>query len=154
MQSSPKSDLMLSGLLIFLGAAVLFEAKNIPRPVFESFGAHPVPVAVAWCIIVLSLVLGAKALLRMRTEASEPTSLAAFMPGPTFLVLLALVGEAAAFTWLSVPYVAASWILATTVAIILGGLNKRNIIVSVVLGGILAVGTYLLFTYVFLLDLP
>lgn len=158
MQDNPRTDLILSLVLIVVGIGVLFEVRRIPAPVFESFGAHPIPIAVAIALIALASLLGILSWRRLVREAADGAS-----RGPRFslvpkmgtvVVLAALVTEAGLISVFGLPYIAAAWALAISVSLLLGGTGRRNAVVSVLLGGVLASGTYALFTEVFFLDLP
>lgn len=158
MHDNPKKDMTLSVVLIGIGCLVLVEAGRIPAPVFESFGARPIPSAAATGLIGLGVLLGLTAWRRLAGSTSESREAAprlSLVPAtPTLLILLALMTEAAMISFLHVPYVPAAWSLAAALGLILGGIGIGNIARSVLVGGVLALGTFALFTQVFFLDLP
>lgn len=158
MHDNPKKDMTLSVVLIGIGCLVLVEAGRIPAPVFESFGARPIPTAAATALIGLGALLWLTAwrrFARSTAESREAAPRLSLVPAKgTILILLALMTEAAMISFLHVQYVPAAWSLAVAIGLIIGGMGIGNIARSVLVGGVLAFGTFALFTQVFFLDLP
>lgn len=150
-----RGDIVFGAALVALGAAVLVEAGNIPPPVFEAFGAAPVPRAAAVVLIALGSLLAVRAmpaLLRDRGGMSAGTDRAAWLrSGATMLIA---AGHAAAIEYLMLDFVTATAPALMAMFLVLGGVRPR----VVVAGGLLAVLTplalLLLFTRAFQIDLP
>jgi Tripartite tricarboxylate transporter TctB family len=154
--SSPRTDLALGLFLIVVCGAVLWESRTIPPGVFEPLGSAPIPQATAGLIILLALVVMARALRSLRQGAGA-------RPAEDGLVLRPL--DAAAVIGLSVLYVFAMALRTVDFALltalfliltigVLTRFERRLLPIIIVLALVTGYGCQYVFTRIFVVDLP
>ena len=156
-RSSPRTDLALGLCLIVVCGAVLWEARTIPAGVFEPLGSAPIPQATAGLIILLALVVMARALRDLRLPPHQALAAA------EALALRPL--DAAAIIALSTLYVLGMALRLIDFAIltalflmitigVLTRFERRLLPVIVVLALATGFGCQYVFTRIFVVDLP
>jgi hypothetical protein len=148
-------DIVLGVALAAFGAAVLIESRNIPPPVFEAFGAAPVPRAAAVVLIVLGALLAIRAIPAVLRAGG--TARAGIDPSVwlrTGATVAILIGHAAAIEYLKLGFVAATVPALMAMFLVLGGLRRRVLLAGAVLAALTPLALLLLFTRVFQIDLP
>jgi cytochrome b561 len=151
----PRAELGVCAVIVVACAAVLIEAAQIRPGVFEPLGSGPVPRATAWAIIVLCLVVMARAVLRLRITGPEPAAAAI---RPRWL-------DAAAVLALTLGYVAVLHLRLTTFALmttayllasigLLVRLERRLLPWVALVAALVGFGSQYVFTRIFVVDLP
>jgi len=142
--------------LTLVGAAFLVEGWDLPDGFFEPMGPRPVPLALAWFIVVGSLWLFAIGAVSLIRGTALPNEYPGFpeLPWAAFGTAAAVVVYCAVLSYGAMPY----W-LATALYLMFNipflAENRRRIVVNAVIVGILlGGGLHLIFTRVLVTDLP
>lgn len=151
----PTSDLLLGALLAVFGAVMLTGTYSIQPPVFESFGAAPVPRASALILMGLAAILLASAAIRLRRSPGA----AAFILGAsawrrTLAVLAVLILHSVAIGPFGIGFVVATIPMLIAMFVILGGRAPRFLALATGLAITVTIALYLVFTRLFQIDLP
>ena len=150
----PRTDLALGLFLIVVCGAVLWEARTIPPGVFEPLGSAPIPQTTAGLIILLALVVMARALRALRTGAAPPAADLALRPldAAAVIALSALYVLAMAFRLVDFAILTTVFLILTIG--ILTRFERRLLPIVVVLALITGFGCQYVFTRIFVVDLP
>ncbi len=153
-RGSPRFDLGFGAFLVAVCAVVLWEARDIPPGSFEPLGSGPAPRAAAWHSIGLTLTVMLRAwrALRAAAPAGEPGVAPrwadAIMVGAlTVVYALALHLRIGRFDVLSTCY------LFVTIGLLLR-FSRRSLPIVAVVSAIVGFGCQIVFTKVFIVDLP
>jgi len=154
---SPRWELAVSLFFIAGCLVVLWETRHIPPGVFEPLGSAPVPQATATIILLLSVVVAAGAVRRLRTETEasfeeregyRPRPLDAAVVGALSIVYVVLLQERVMdFAPLTTLFLLAA----------IGFLSRfrvRALAVGAVVAAVTGWGVQYVFTRVFVVDLP
>ncbi|MGI9334015.1 MAG: tripartite tricarboxylate transporter TctB family protein [Gammaproteobacteria bacterium] len=151
---SPRADLGLGAFLIAVCAAVLYESRAIPPGTFEPLGSAPVPQTVASLIIVLSLAVMVRAWRSLRAGQSDgrPDVVprwadAALAAALTVVYALTLEFRIGRFDVLTTLY------LFATIGLLVR-FRRRSLPAVALVAAVVGFGCQLLFTRVFVVDLP
>ena len=148
-------DLILGLATAAFGLLILLEARSIREPVFETFGAAPVPRTAAVILIALSLVL----VLRAVPHLARGRSLMALRPdlsawartGGTVAIVFA---HAAAIAFWGLGFIEATIPALVLMFLVLGGARPRYLAAAALVAVLTAAGIFLAFTRLFQIDLP
>lgn len=148
-------DIVLGLALAAFGCTIIAGTYAIPPPVFETFGAAPVPRTAAIILVLLSALMIARAVpasirLANRTPATKD-------PTPWLqaaAVVAVLFAHASAIRYLEVGFIVATSAALILMFAILGGLRPRFLLVAAVLAMLIPAALFLAFTRVFYIDLP
>jgi Tripartite tricarboxylate transporter TctB family len=148
-------DLLLGVSLAAFGMIVLVGTASIKAPVFEEFGAAPVPRYSAIMLIALSAVLAVRSVPTLLREGGLFSI--AFDPaawGRTGGVVAVMAAYAAAIEYLDAGFVAATVPTLFVLFLVLGGRQLRFVAIAAALSVIVSVILFLVFTRLFQIDLP
>lgn len=159
-ESPPSTDIGLGVVLIVVALVIIYGTLGLPEGSFEPLGSASIPQYVSGGIIVLSIWIIARALIRTRQDAGQPQAEGAdeeafpLRPG----LAVALVGFAVVY----VGVMAMDWLrfsIATALFSVaaIGMLTKfeRRLMPAVVgVALVLGVGLEYAFTQIFVIDLP
>jgi putative tricarboxylic transport membrane protein len=160
-QESPTStDIGLGVVLILVALVIIYGTLDLPAGSFEPLGSASIPQYVCGGIIVLSIWIIARALVRSRQRGGQPEANGAdeatfpLRPG----IAIALVG----FAFVYVGVMATDLLrfsIATTLFLVaaIGMLTKferRQIPAVVIVALVLGIGLEYTFTQIFVIDLP
>jgi hypothetical protein len=155
--ADPRIDLGVTAFVVAVAAAVLWETRSIPPGVFEPLGSAPVPQATASLLILLCLVVIARAALRLGGRSAPLSEVADDARPRRFDALAVLL--------LTLFYVGAlhlrltTFAIMTTVYLILAvGLLLRFRLaampVVLLVAAATGFGCQYVFTRIFIVDLP
>lgn len=149
-------DLAFSLSMLAVGVAVLLESRNIPPPLFETFGAALVPQATAGLLILVALIILLRSLAALRRRASTGS---AMLTMPELDLRLAgtiaiLYAHAVAISYMAVSFLVATITALLFLFVLLGGARPRFLALSVVLSIVVSGSLLLVFTRIFHIDLP
>jgi putative tricarboxylic transport membrane protein len=156
--NTPRTDIGVGIFLIVVCSLVLWESRRIPPGVFEPLGSAPLPQGVASLIILISLVIIARAVLWLRrnpppatvaddAEAQPKPLLAAAALGLTVVYVLVMALDLTSFAIATTVY-----LLVTISA--LTGFRLKAMPIALVIGLIMGYGCQYIFTRIFVIDLP
>jgi len=139
---------------VLVCASALWETRDIPPGTFEPLGSAPVPQAVASLIIVLTLVVMVRAWRRLRRgegpgiDAVDPRWVdAALICALTVIYVLALHLRAGRFDVLTSVY------LFVAIGLLLR-FRRASLVYVAVVSVLTGFGCQLVFTRIFVVDLP
>jgi len=154
--SQPRTDIGVALVVIVLCCAVLWEARGLPPGSFEPLGSAPVPQAVAGLIVLLCLVVMAKAVLAIARGTTVATDEPDFSPrlpdalivfGLTVLYVLVMAFRLTGFA------IVTSLFLFVAIAF-LTRFERRMLPLAAAIGLVMGYGCQYVFTRVFVVDLP
>jgi hypothetical protein len=153
--SNPRVDIGVCLFLIVVCCAVLVEAAKLPPGSFEPLGSAPIPQATAGLIVVLCVVVVARAALAIwRGEASAAEALhpprrldAAVLFGLTVLYVLLMAQRVAGFAPITAVFLFVAIAFLTRFA-------PRTLPVAALVGVAMGWGCQYVFTQIFVVDLP
>jgi Tripartite tricarboxylate transporter TctB family len=153
--SSPRVDIGVCLFLIVICCAVLVEAAKLPPGSFEPLGSAPIPQATAGVIVVLCLLVIARATLtlwRGEPSAAEaayaPRRLdAAALFGLTVFYVLLMAQRVAGFAPITAIFLFVAIAFLTRFA-------PRTLPIAALTGVVMGWGCQYVFTQVFVVDLP
>jgi hypothetical protein len=153
-KASPIADLWIGVLFIVTCAVVLWETRDIPPGTFEPLGSAPIPQAVAVLIILLTLVIMAKAWLSLKRgetagDAQVPPRYAdaAMLCALTVAYVTALHLRIGRFDVLTTIF------LFITIGILVR-FGRKSLLTIGIVSAITGFGAQYAFTQVFVVDLP
>lgn len=154
--SSPRIDIGVSLFLIVVCAAVLWEARGLPPGSFEPLGSGPIPRATAWLIILLCLVVMARALLVLMRGAASASADPGTTPRPLDAALtLALIAVyVALMAWRVTGFAILTALFLFVTIGFLTRFERRLLPAAAAIGLIMGFGCEYVFTRVFVVDLP
>lgn len=139
-----------------------FGALHVPPPIFDPLGSAAVPKIAAFLIALLSVVIlmtGLRQRSTSRTELSVGTEDDEDAPvTPRYDLGICLLGFCAAyvagmeFGVLGYPVATAIFLFAS--GLLLGGLNARNVLLSLIISLVVGFGSDLVFSEFFYIQLP
>jgi putative tricarboxylic transport membrane protein len=139
-----------------------FGALHVPPPIFDPLGSAAVPKIAAFLIALLSVVIlmtGLRQRSTSRTELSVGTEDEEDAPvTPRYDLGICLLGFCAAyvagmeFGVLGYPVATAIFLFAS--GLLLGGLNARNVLLSLIISLVVGFGSDLVFSEFFYIQLP
>lgn len=152
---TPLADIGFSIFVIVLGATVLWEARTLPPGTFEPLGSAPIPQAICWMIIALSLLVMGNAWrsLRLPQPPRDGEVLvlrpmdAAVTFGLTVAYVLSMAFGLIAFVYATVLF------LFITVAV-LTRFAPKGLAIGAAIALVMGFGCEYAFTKVFYVDLP
>ena len=154
--SQPRTDIGVALVLIVLCCAVLWEARGLPPGSFEPLGSAPVPQTVAGWVVLLCLMVMAKAALAIGRGTVVATGDPDFTPrfadalivfGLTVLYVLVMAFRLAGFA------IVTSLFLFVAIAF-LTRFERRMLPLAAAIGLVMGFGCQYVFTRVFVVDLP
>jgi putative tricarboxylic transport membrane protein len=156
--NAPRTDIGVGVFLIVVCSLILWESRRIPPGAYEPLGSAPLPQGVASLIILISLVIMARAVLQLRRnpppatladddEARPKPLLAAAALGLTVLYVLVMALDLTSFAIATAVY-----LLVTISA--LSGFRLKAVPIALVVGLIMGYGCQYIFTRIFVIDLP
>ncbi len=145
-------EIGVSGALVTLCLAVLWETRRIPPGRFEPLGSAPVPQATAILIILLSLVVAVRA---ARTPGGEDEPLA-YAPRPldAWVVAALTVGYVLAMQARVMGFAPLTTLFLVATIGFLTRFRLRRLPLVVLVSAITGWGCAFVFTRVFIVDLP
>ena len=153
--SNPRTDIALALFLVVVCSVVLFQTRLIPAGTFEPLGSAPVPQATAGLIILLSLVMMARAVLVLARgrekgppadDEVRPWDAAAVL-GLTVLYIAAMQARLLDFAFMSAIF------LFITIGFLVR-FRTRLLPAIAAVALITGFGCQYLFTRIFVVDLP
>lgn len=156
--NSPRTDIGLSIFLIVVCSLILWETRKIPPGVFEPMGSAPMPQAVAGLIILVSLVIMARAVLILRRNPPPATLADDEEAHPRPLLATGLLGITVLYV-LVMAFNLTSFRIATTVYLfvtisLMSGLRLKAMPLALFIGLLMGFGCQYVFTRIFVVDLP
>jgi hypothetical protein len=155
--STPRWELAVSLFIIGVCLVVLWETRDIPPGVFEPLGSAPVPQATATVILLLSAVVAAAAVRRMRTEARVSfESREGYKPRPVDAIVVALLAIVYVFA-LQERVMDFAPLTAIFLFAAIGFLSRfavRSLAWGAAVAAVTGWGVQYVFTRVFVVDLP
>jgi putative tricarboxylic transport membrane protein len=160
--TSPGAEIGVGVVSILVALSTIYGTLDLPPGSFEPLGSASIPQVVAGAIIVFSLWVIARAILRQRTMRDDSTPTPTTESEDDFELRndlgVALVVLAVAY----VAVMAMDWVrfsIATLVFLIasigmLSGFPRRSLPFLIVLAVVFGFGLEYLFTNVFVIDLP
>jgi len=153
--SNPRTDIGVCVFFIVVCCAVLFEAAKLPPGSFEPLGSAPIPQATAGLIIVLCLVVIAKAAWTMMRgditvsdDETVPRRLdAAVIFAMTVVYVTLMQFRVAGFALITTVFLFLAIAFLTRFA-------PRTLPFAALAGLIMGFGCQYIFTQVFVVDLP
>jgi hypothetical protein len=153
--TNPRTDIGVCLFLIVVCCAVLFEAAKLPPGSFEPMGSAPIPQATAGLIILLCLVVMAKAARTMMrgqvaaTSDDEPPRRmdALVIFGLTVVYVLLMQLRVAGFAVMTAAFLFVAIAFLTRFA-------PRSLPLAALVGVVMGYGCQYIFTQVFVVDLP
>ena len=139
-------SLYLFSILMFIGIA------DIPPPFFDPLGSAAVPKGCAVLVAVFATIILIKAL---RTKVREKDGLPPEFEKKPLLglgIVLCCVGYVALLTFIPFNWATSIYVIGS--GLLLGGVGRKNIVLSVLMALILGFGGQYLFVKVFFIDLP
>jgi hypothetical protein len=153
--SSPRTDIGVCLFLVVVCCAVLVEAAKLPPGSFEPLGSAPLPQATAGLIILLCLLVIAKAahtLWRGEAIVAEAAYLprrldAAVIFGLTLIYVALMALGVAGFALITAIFLFVAIAFLTRFA-------PRSLPVAALVGVVMGWGCQYVFTQIFVVDLP
>jgi hypothetical protein len=153
--ANPRVDIGVCLLLIVICCAVLVQAAKLPAGSFEPLGSAPIPQATAGLIILLCLIVIAKAAITMRrgeevaTEAADPPRHldAVVIFGLTVIYIALMAFRVAGFAPITALFLFVAIAFLTRLA-------PRSLPIAALIGIVMGWGCQYVFTQVFVVDLP
>ena len=156
--NAPRTDIGLGVFLIVVCSLILWETRRIPPGAYEPLGSAPLPQGVAGLIILLALVIMARAVLQLRRDPPPATLADDAEARPEPLLAAAALGLTVVYV-LVMALDLTSFAIATTVYLLvtisaLAGFRLKAVPVALVVGLIMGYGCQYIFTRIFVVDLP
>ena len=152
-------DVVAGIALLGLSAVVLWQAEQLPPPIFDPIGSAFLPRAVALVIAALSLVMIGGALAGAGAELAQEESGAgaggdgaAAGRGLAVVVMLAVYG--ALLESGMIGFAPATTLFVAATGMLLSRGNRRVMVASVITAIVLAIACRYVFTQIFYIDLP
>jgi len=160
--TSPGAEIGVAVVSILVALTTIYGTLELPPGSFEPLGSAAIPQFVSGAIILFSLWMIARAVLRQRKMREDSISTWTTKSEPEFrrrndfavaLVVLAVVYVAVmAMDW--VRFSIATFVFLLTSIGMLSGFARRALPFLIVLSAVLGFGLEYLFTKVFVIDLP
>jgi putative tricarboxylic transport membrane protein len=161
-KTSPGAEIGVGVVSILVALGTIYGTLELPPGSFEPLGSASIPQFVAGAIIVFSLWLIARAVLRARKAQDDSDDASTTEAADSFrhrndlaiaLVVLAVVYVLVmAMDWVRFSVATLVFLLASIG--MLSGFARRSLPLLIVLSGVLGFGLEYLFTKVFVIDLP
>ncbi len=149
-------DFSICAALFALGGLILWGAKDIPPPFFDPLGSAALPKVCAYLIIAFSLVIAARAFLRLKSETKVASSDDDFKPEPWLAVAVVLLASLYTLSmnlgWLG--FRSGTVLFIFSLGAVLSRFDKTTMIVSGGLALLFGLGGQYIFTEFFYIDLP
>lgn len=136
------TDLALATFAVSGAVILLVGAAELPPPRFEPLGSAALPRILGGVLILLSVIVAARALFRLRSSSakvSEEMALGiAIQPSRSFLTLAALIAYVFSLDVLQVAFIPATTVFVVVAGLAMGERTLRNVAVFTLLGLILS----------------
>ncbi|WP_163266380.1 tripartite tricarboxylate transporter TctB family protein [Chelativorans alearense] len=154
------ADLILSGLVAFAAAVLLYGAASLPPPRFDPLGSAALPRALGVLMLIFSAIIAVRALTRRKLpdddegwvvpNEEEPR---AASPVRGLLIFVALVAYVAALDFARAPFVPATTVMMAVSGLVLHRVDWRTGLLFGAIGLGLALGLSYVFTHFLYVDL-
>lgn len=149
------ADLAFSGAVLLFAAVVYRGTLELPEPRYEPMGSAALPQILALVMSALALVVGARALGRLRS-APDPSEPLPFRRRPWLAVgvFAVLIGYLPIMDARLLSFVPASILAFSLIGCMLTGFRRQSVPWVLAFVAAIVVVSWLVFTRLFYIDLP
>jgi putative tricarboxylic transport membrane protein len=145
-------ELVAGTFSLVLAGLFIAQARGLPPPYFEPIGSAAVPRGTAWIVVVLAIVMMARALFSQQSGPAAFHSPHEVRRTLAFSGLILLYVAALGLT--RIGYAVATIVFLTMAVPLLAGFSRQWLLRSLALGILLGFGLQYLFTHILVTDLP